>query len=73
MQFKKSVRHPRSDQPTGRQLAAFERSNRRKQEAYPLLATLIAETQLSPDDEFARRRHLIARTDQAMRDAKADG
>ncbi len=73
MQFRRSIRHTRPDQPSSRQLAAYERSTRRKQEALPLLAPLIAEAQLPAGDEFARRRQLIARTDQAMRDAKADG
>lgn len=71
MQFKKSFRHPRQDEPTGRQLAAYERTKKRKQDALPLLAPLIAETQLPVAEEFERRRELIARTDQKMRDMSA--
>lgn len=71
MEFKKKPRHPRQDEPTPRQLAAYERTKKRKQDALPLLAPLIAEAQLPVDQEFERRRELIARTDQRMRDFEA--
>lgn len=71
MEFKKKLRHPRPDEPSTRQLAAYERTKKRKQDALPLLAPLIAENQLSVAQEFERRRALIERTDQKMRDLDA--
>lgn len=54
MLFRKAARRePR--QITGRQIKAYERSCRQKQERLPLFAEQIAEGQRSADDEMARR------------------
>lgn len=70
MQFRKTVRHgPRTITP--RKLAAYERSCRAKRDKLPLLAPLIAETQLPADEEMARRLAADVRQEKATRDAKA--
>lgn len=70
MQFRKTVRHgPRTITP--RKLAAYERSCRAKRYKLPLLAPLIAETQLPADEEMARRLVADVRQEKATRDAKA--
>lgn len=70
MQFRKTVRHgPRTITP--RKLAAYERSCRAKRDKLPLLAPLIAETQLPADEEMTRRLAADIRQEKATRDAKA--
>lgn len=70
MQFTRKARHgPR--QVTPRKLAAYERSCRQKREKLPLLAPLIAETQLPAGEEMARRVAADVRHEQAARDARA--
>ena len=70
MQFVRKQRHgPRVITP--RQLSAYERSCRAKREKLPLLAPLIAETQLPAEEEMARRQAGDIVWEQRARDAHA--
>jgi hypothetical protein len=70
MQFVRKQRHgPRVITP--RQLSAYERSCRAKREKLPLLAPLIAETQLPAEEEMARRQAGDIVWEQSARDAHA--
>lgn len=71
MQFQRKLRYgPRVITP--RMVSAYARSCQRKQEALPLLAEIISETQLDPETEMARRQVLDARIEAATRKQHAD-
>lgn len=70
MKFAKKERHgPR--EITSRQVKAYERSCRLKQEKFPLFAAEIAEAQRAPDEEMARRVALDVEFEQRRRDERA--
>lgn len=53
---------------SARKLAAFQRKQERERSALPLFAELVASTQISPDEEEARRNALATRSEQSRRD-----
>lgn len=53
---------------TARKLAAFQRKQERERSALPLFAELVATTQISPEEEEARRNALATRAEQSRRD-----
>ena len=53
---------------SARKLAAFQRKQERERSALPLFAELVATTQISPEEEEARRNALATRAEQSRRD-----
>ena len=51
-----------------RKLAAFQRKQERERSALPIFTDLVASTQISPEEEEARRNALATRAEQSRRD-----